>query len=735
MASTVGMQVAQATAPMKNYYLSMRRRRRHASVGHWALSLVLASASTLAAVGCGDDPVVGTTENVGGNGGSPIGSAGADGHQAGAAVGGEPASGVGKFDDLVEAMGGPAPETDWTVFVYGHADHSLSNSLITDMAEMQAAELQGKVNVVVLADFDSSQVLAGSDPELHFPSGTEVYLIKGGGADVLQIASDVELDLDAPKQVERAIGLVFKAFPAKHHAVIMWDHGGSWDGGFGHDSQNGTREDSPGMAAQDIPPALLAGFAKAGVASEMPLDLFSFDTCLMAGAEVAYPFRNITPGYIANAEIDYGAGWDYTTTLSYMAADPNASPHAIAAAEVTQWDAHHTAPGNPVSDAVLRTHIALDASKLEALAQATSALTAAILGSETFTAADLARIAHNAAPAYGAQFETGSQLPGLHDFGQVLALLASTEGVPADIVDAATQASAALSGATIGVSLGEFRAAKGQAGFHIELGLGTQLDAQRLTAYGKRASEWSASSGWGELLKLLSDSADQEPPLVEHSIANGDNAGPLAIPTITFSSTAADVQSGRVQLAKVDDDGAVLVRGIIGEGSVTPGEEYEFSWDGHAVTVEGQAAMLLRWSDDGNPDDEDGLLKIPGFLKSSDGEEAEASLVFANGDETASYVIVTSEGAASPLSFTLAELRQMDDTGTFTPFLVSQNLASKAVTIVKGQPIALPETGELELGLEPVPVGKYMIVTQVFDVWGNQTSTQDAVTLSTAFEK
>jgi hypothetical protein len=705
--------------------------RRTARVARWLLSAALASSAASTFVACSDDsPKSQPPAMTGGAGAGEGGAGGAnDAPQTGGA--GASSEAVGKLDDLVEAMGGPAPKAPWTMFVYGHADHSLSNSLIEDMIEMAGADLQGKVNVVVLADFDSSQTAMRLGDE-HFPEGSELYLIPGGGEEPRLLATDVERDLDDPAQLERAAAVVFEAFPAEHHALIMWNHGGAWEGGFGHDSQNGTRQDSPGMPAETIAPAIVAGMKKAGIDQAAPLDLFSFDTCLMAGAEVAYPLRNLAPVYIANAEIDYGAGWDYTTTLTYLAAHATAEPTEIAATEVTHWDAHHTTKSSTNSDAVLRSHIGLDASKLGALADAAAGLSDAILKSETFTAADLARIAHNAAPAYGADFETGSSMPGLHDLGQLLDGLAATAGVPADIVDAATQARSALSATTLGVSLGAMRADAKQSGFHVELGLGTQLDATRLASYGTRASEWSAATGWDGLLKLLHDSADEEAPVIEHSVANADAAGPGVLPLVTFSTASADVQSGKVFLAKPGEDGALVIRGIIGQGSVAPNDEVQFEWDGHAVAVEGQPAMLLNWSDDGNPDDESALLKVPGFLKGADGETTEASLLFSNSDDVASYVIV-SQAEAAPVSLSLTELRAMDETFTFTPFLISQNSAGET-TPLPGEPIAIPESGTLAITTQGVEPGQYLLVTRLFDVWGNAASVKDLVTVSEAFE-
>lgn len=81
--------------------------------------------------------------------GAGQGSAGSGGVSAGPTAPTEPAP---SLYDLAEE---PADLAPWTILVYGHADHNLSNALFADMLEMAAAQLDGVVQLVVLADWDS----------------------------------------------------------------------------------------------------------------------------------------------------------------------------------------------------------------------------------------------------------------------------------------------------------------------------------------------------------------------------------------------------------------------------------------------------------------------------------------------------------------------------------------------------------------------------------------------------
>lgn len=252
-----------------------------------------------------------------------------------------------------------APEPDgppqtWTVFVYGHADHNLSPSLVRDMVEMSKAQISSQLTVIVMADWDASQKTEDGSP---YPSGTEWYRMVGGGAEPELLRTDPEQNLDDPAVLRAAITRAFGDNPADRYGLVLWDHGGAWIQGFGHDSQNGTDPMSKGMAVAELASAVGSGMADAGLPQDRPLEFLAFDTCLMAGAEVAVEMASLSKFYIANAELDYGDGWDYEATLSMISKRSGITARQFAIEEVSHWDAHHANAG--ANDALLRSHIAL----------------------------------------------------------------------------------------------------------------------------------------------------------------------------------------------------------------------------------------------------------------------------------------------------------------------------------------------------------------------------------------
>jgi len=599
----------------------------------------------------------GGTSGTAGNGGTS-GTSGSSGSSGSSGKGG----GSGKPPNINELE--PDAEAAWTVFVYGHGDHNLSNSLLADLAEMAKADLgaPGNFNLIVLTDWNASQTIAGSDPPEKFPSGVQLFRVPGGGKDLEVVAEGAEENLDDPDVLGNVTASVFTAFPAQHHGVVLWDHGGAWSGGFGHDTQDGTDMEPKGLPAEAIPPALLAGAFGAEISARPPLDFVAFDTCLMGGAEVAYPFKKVASLYIANAEIDYGNGWDYTATFSYLAKNTDATPAAFAKAEVSHWDAHHE--NASTNDALLRSHAAIDLTKMEDFVEATNLLTNAIATSESFDPVDLGRGSFLALPPYASQFENaGSVLPGLHDMGQVLDALGTSKSDDA-VASAAKKARTALDGLLIATSQGSLRSDASQAGFHVELGAASTLTADHLDEYKQRAATWDSDSGWSSVLTTLADGADSKPPVYTHSIDNADGATASKPPVLRFKTTDADAAKAAVYLGRDLDADTLVVLGLVAASPIDANEDYELGWDGTVTTfADDQPAMLDIWLDTGSADGE-AVLMIPGVLDGAAEEGLVTYLVFAPSEGGPSVAVVVLGDVASTLS--VDELVQAAPRATFS---------------------------------------------------------------------
>ena len=663
--------------------------------------------------GKGGSTAQGGTSGTSGKGGSTAqgGSSGTSGKGGSAGTSGN----AGTPPDISELP--PDAEAAWTVFVYGHGDHNLSNSLLADLREMAKAELgePGTFNLIVLTDWNASQTLAGSDPPVTFPTGVQLFRILGSGAELEVVAETDELNLDDPDVLAGMTSAVFKAFPAQHHGVVLWDHGGAWSGGFGHDSQDGTDASPTGLPAENIPPAILAGLTDAGVTGKPPLDFLAFDTCLMAGAEIAYPFKALASVYIANAEIDYGNGWDYTATFTYLAANTSASPTAFGKAEVSHWNEHHESAS--ANDALLRSHAAIDLSKIEDFATAAADLSSAISSSSSFDPVDLGRGSFQALPPYASQFENaGSSLPGLHDAGQVLDALAQSDSDP-DVASAATKARSALDELLIATSQGSLRSDADQSGVHIELGAANALTTAKLNEYKQLAASWEKATAWSNVLATLAAGADSQPPKFTHTVDNADGASASAPPVLHFSTTDADAAKATIYLGRdVDADNLALL-GLVGSAPIEPNEAYDFGWDGTVATfADDQPAMLDIWLDTGSAEG-DLVLMIPGLLAGADEEPLVTYLVFSSSEAGPSVAVVSLGDVASTLS--VSELAEAAPNATFAPLYYVITRSTGESQLVAGDPMPLPSSGTFELKASFATAGSYSFFTSLSDVWGN----------------
>lgn len=281
---------------------------------------------------------------------------------------------------LYEKKGGegPEPDDDWTILVYGHGDHNLTQSLFIDMLEMEAVGSGKGFNIVVQADFNPKAWKPGNKYSSNFLIKWANYIPENVRNSVSRwrIGNDTDGDfytlnskplefipetenMDSSKTLTDFINWAADNYPAKRYGIVFWDHGGQWTG-FGGDGQNGTYRDlgfswaNYGMKTKDMRSAIDSSRIN-------KFDFLSFDTCLMAGVEVIADFNDISDVYIACAELDYGDGWDYRT-LRHIKNDPNISSVEFGKREVDDWNSHHS---RGYTDKQLKNHASFDMRKYD----------------------------------------------------------------------------------------------------------------------------------------------------------------------------------------------------------------------------------------------------------------------------------------------------------------------------------------------------------------------------------
>lgn len=612
-----------------------------------------------------------------------------------------------------------APDaTRWTIFVYGHGDHNLSPSLANDIRKMSQAELGRDVNVIVLADWNASA--EDSDGEKLYTSGSEWYRIRGGGLEPELLRTEPEQNLDDGATLSDAIARAFLDYPADRYGLVLWNHGGSWDGGYGGDVQDGTQPLPEGISVPNVAKAVRDGLTAAGLSGDRRLELLAFDTCLMGGAEVAYAMKDLSKVYIASAEIDYGSGLNYADTLTHIARNPDASALDLGRYEVKSWDDLHATAG--ADDALLRSHIAIDTTKLDAFASATAAFADAVSAAPE-AAEHIASSAYFALPAYSATLGDGQSDPRYRDYGQLLAAIAGDASFEA-LASAATNVRLRLADMTLGVVSGALR--EEQAGFHVAFPIPNELSNEWFGAYSKLASDWSASSRWSNVLDSMYANRDATPPTLQTELI----AGAHGHTTLSVVSADRDIGIARLSVlgADADEPTTEVSFGLVAASAMKAGEAGSIAWNGAGVAVGDQLATVIPWMMTGR--DTKGRVRPPvvavlGRL-SFGGEEMDAGILYAEDDESADVVmLVTSTGQTAAL--TMGELVADDPTSTFAPGLLAKP-ASGAPSLRVGTPIVLSEDG-LAITAKPVPAGDYALRLEADDVWGNKAVVDHPVTV------
>lgn len=207
---------------------------------------------------------------------------------------------------------GPAqvdPTREWTILVYLAGDNDLEQFGLLDLDEMERALPEKGVEVLVLIDR-----AAGFDDSQGDWQDARLYRVRRD-ATPKELRSPILHNLGEVNTGDAALLGAFvegglRTFPARNHAVVMWDHGGGWSG------MANDLEDGDGVADELTLPELRAGIQgglqAAGVAK---LDLMGFDMCLMAQLEVAAELEGLADVMVASQALEPGDGWPYDRVL------------------------------------------------------------------------------------------------------------------------------------------------------------------------------------------------------------------------------------------------------------------------------------------------------------------------------------------------------------------------------------------------------------------------------------
>jgi len=271
----------------------------------------------------------------------------------------------------------PTKEIEWTVMLYMGGDNNLAPAALADLDELEQVGSTDKVHFTALADvfylyWDEygapvATILDGEGnfvtPMMHITKHPEEG-VQSHLADTKAVLYPIDgFNSADPVKLTNFIKWSKERFPAKHYALIIWDHGSSWLPG--RAGSAAVRDDSEGGGIMYIH-EIEAAIRNSGV----HLDLLDFTACNMASVEAAYQLKDVTD-YICASQKIMLAGPDgcFEDFASFLTANPGSDALTVGKRMVDVYVSAYTEDGNySVTKSLIQT------SKLAPIAGAVSQL-------------------------------------------------------------------------------------------------------------------------------------------------------------------------------------------------------------------------------------------------------------------------------------------------------------------------------------------------------------------------
>jgi hypothetical protein len=597
--------------------------------------------------------------------------------------------------NLELARAAQTPANSWTILVYLHADHNLDGSSVVDMQEMQKIGSSNTFNIVV--QWDRSEV-----------SGVQRGVVGQGKFNVVQKLP--ELNSDDPKVLADFISWGIQKYPARRYGLVMWDHGGQWDGGFGGDETN----KGSGLTVMDMRRSIQAGMA---LSQQKKFEFMTFDTCLMGGLELLASYADLANVYIANPELDFGDGWEYTNTFGYLKNNPSVPMNLFATKENEHWAKHHSVDE---ADILYRAHSAYDPSKLPALLTASKNFVAALDTAWENEADELATL-RSKVLEYNIDTDEPRAPKNYVDYGHYAALVAKTTQ-DANLKTASANLQAAIKNAVIAKTLGKNNQAASGLSIWMPADSSELPDASVLESYDQlyKISE----TGWNTFLEnnwFGTVEENSEAPTLELQDSRnliGPNANAPA--EVDFRVAGKDLDGVYASIGREVGQSFNLYGDLFFDRA----EEGEFTaeWDG----------SLIYLSDGKNRD------LFTGFFQDAGDTLLAATAQYSEPQDLETTPVIVLMNAE-----TLKITAMLDDSGSSPREMIARPGATLEFEYLRyatiddedpefastGGKVIIPQAGlkALRSTLSPAPKGDYVLLFGVTDWAGNEENDEVAV--------
>lgn len=206
----------------------------------------------------------------------------------------------GVRDKYTSIKGGGEDEVTVMIYMIGTDLESQSNMATKDVYEMLNGNTSDNINIVL-------QTGGCKRWNNSLFSNSEVERWAINSQSFLRLKNPGKVSMTNPNTLTDFIKYSADNFPANRYFLILWDHGGGSQAGFGYD------ENYP--KSQSLSPNLIG---RAIGESGIKFDMVGFDACLMANLETALALEPYADYMIASEETEPGTGWYYTDWLKML---------------------------------------------------------------------------------------------------------------------------------------------------------------------------------------------------------------------------------------------------------------------------------------------------------------------------------------------------------------------------------------------------------------------------------
>ena len=226
---------------------------------------------------------------------------------------------------------------DWNFIVYMAANNNLHRFALHNFRQMLRIGSTKDINVLLQIDeFGESEV-------------TRFYVEQNNATIHETISNTTEAISGTPESLYGFLRWAIKSFPAKHHAVVLWNHGsgikdpGIWGKYYGGDrdkffyknpktglmqlrrkvSRNNIAYKDKGIAFNEVHQTYITNqelrLCLEKICTELlankKIDIVFMDACHMGMVEIASKLKNVADYMVGSEEIEPGTGYNYTFLL------------------------------------------------------------------------------------------------------------------------------------------------------------------------------------------------------------------------------------------------------------------------------------------------------------------------------------------------------------------------------------------------------------------------------------